>query len=304
MEQISEKLNRIKTAKENIKKSIENKGVVVGDVSIENYAEKIDEITTGSSATTNDASYLFYGGARLDVAEQLMGMLGKVTSTKYMYSTCRTPKTIDISKLDTSENKDMDYMFQNDNALKNIIGIENINLDNITSLREVFSGCGFEILDLSNWNVSNIKNMQSMFSSDSSLKTLNINGWDTSKVEYMNYTWQSCRSLTDLSKLNTSSIQYIQDTLTGCTGLVNFGGFENLGMAYLTSRSANYSSYKLNLSGCTSLTHDSLMNVINNLYDIATKGCKAQSLTLGSTNLAKLTEEEIAIATNKGWTVS
>ena len=46
------------------------------------------------------------------------------------------------------------------------------------------------------------------------------------------------------------------------------------------------------------------MNVINNLYDIATKGCKSQSLQLGSDNLAKLTEEEIAIAINKGWTVS
>jgi len=46
------------------------------------------------------------------------------------------------------------------------------------------------------------------------------------------------------------------------------------------------------------------MNVINNLYDIATKGCNTQQLVLGSTNIAKLTAEEIAIATNKGWTVS
>ena len=46
------------------------------------------------------------------------------------------------------------------------------------------------------------------------------------------------------------------------------------------------------------------MNIINGLYDIATKGCNTQSLTIGSTNVAKLTAEEIAIATNKGWTVS
>ena len=46
------------------------------------------------------------------------------------------------------------------------------------------------------------------------------------------------------------------------------------------------------------------MNIINKLYDIKTKGCKAQRLQLGSTNLAKLTEEEIAIATNKGFNVS
>ena len=46
------------------------------------------------------------------------------------------------------------------------------------------------------------------------------------------------------------------------------------------------------------------MNVINNLYDIASAGVKPQQLVLGSENLAKLTAEEIKIATDKGWTVS
>ena len=46
------------------------------------------------------------------------------------------------------------------------------------------------------------------------------------------------------------------------------------------------------------------MNVINGLYDIATKGVKTQKLTIGSTNLAKLTAEQIQIATSRGWSVS
>lgn len=85
---------------------------------------------------------------------------------------------------------------------------------------------------------------------------------------------------------------------------LNFGGIKNLGMNYLTSVSANYSDYKLNLDTARNLTKDSLMNVINNLYDIASKGVQTQQLQIGSTNIAKLTAEEIAIATNKGWTVS
>jgi hypothetical protein len=96
----------------------------------------------------------------------------------------------------------------------------------------------------------------------------------------------------------------IRATFHGCISLENFGGLLNLGQAYDTTQSANYSNYTFGLSSCTVLTHDSLMNVINGLYDIATKGCNTQSLVLGSTNLAKLTSEEIAIATNKGWTVS
>lgn len=49
---------------------------------------------------------------------------------------------------------------------------------------------------------------------------------------------------------------------------------------------------------------ESLMNIINNLYDIATAGVQPQKLQLGSTNLAKLTDEEKVIATNKGWSLS
>lgn len=81
------------------------------------------------------------------------------------------------------------------------------------------------------------------------------------------------------------------------------GGFENLGMAYNTSASENNNNYQLRVD-FFKLTHESLMNVINNLYDIKTKGVKPQQLILGTTNLAKLTAEEIAIATSKGWTVN
>lgn len=65
------------------------------------------------------------------------------------------------------------------------------------------------------------------------------------------------------------------------------------------SNSSNYF-----ISGCSSLTHDSLMNVINGLYDRKTAGYSVISLRFGSTNLAKLTDEEKAIATNKGWTLT
>ena len=59
------------------------------------------------------------------------------------------------------------------------------------------------------------------------------------------------------------------------------------------------------------------MDVINKIYDLnitygvydeegnpGTGTLYTQDLILGETNLAKLTPEEIAIATNKGWTVS
>lgn len=94
------------------------------------------------------------------------------------------------------------------------------------------------------------------------------------------------------------------------TFFTTFNGISNLGKAY-TQQAANYANYTLDLSKSTGLTHDSLMNVINGLYDlnltynVAGGGTLyTQKLILGSTNLAKLTDDEIAIATNKGWTVS
>ena len=95
---------------------------------------------------------------------------------------------------------------------------------------------------------------------------------------------------------------------TNCNSLTTLGGLLNLGQAYDTSKSANYSNYKLDLSKSTALTEQSLINVLTNLYDIKTKGCKAQQVILGSTNLAKLVSEEgqqaLSSATEKGWTLS
>ena len=141
-----------------------------------------------------------------------------------------------------------------------------------------------------------------MFYSSNYLKY--VQGFDTSNVTTMYSMFTYCQNLVTVPKLNASKVVMVSNMFGDCRNLTNLGGLENLGQAYDTTKSANYSSYKLDLSGSNKLTHDSLMNVINNLYDIKSKGCNPQSLVLGSTNLAKLTSEEIAIATEKGWTVS
>ena len=147
-----------------------------------------------------------------------------------------------------------------------------------------------------------ITNMESMFGICELIKTIpNIN---TSNVTNMSEMFYGCITLETLPKLNCSNVERINDVLTNCPKLQNIGGFENLGQAYKTTMAANYYYYKLALSFSNNLTHDSLMNVINNLYDIKSKGCNVQSLILGSTNISKLSAEEVAIATNKGFNVS
>lgn len=60
------------------------------------------------------------------------------------------------------------------------------------------------------------------------------------------------------------------------------------------------------MNAATGLTHESLMNIINNLYDlnltynVAGGGTLyTQKLVIGEENIAKLTADEIAIATAK-----
>ena len=47
-------------------------------------------------------------------------------------------------------------------------------------------------------------------------------------------------------------------------------------------------------------TREALLEIIGNLKTVTT----TKRLTMGATNLAKLTEEDKAIATNKGWTLA
>ena len=199
-----------------------------------------------------------------------------------------------------------------------------INTENLTTMYQFFMNCQ-NLTNIPKINTSNVTNMNMMFGSCVKLKT--IPALDTSKVTSMSSMFYRS-GITIIPELNTSNLRYVTDMFYVCVNLitipklnfesvtnvssflysannvVNIGGFENLGAAYLTTASANYSYYRLDLTSCSKLTHESLMNVINNLYDIKTKGCKAQSLRLGATNLAKLTEDEIAIAQNKGWNVS
>lgn len=157
-------------------------------------------------------------------------------------------------------------------------------------------------------NIGNRTRLSDMFAQMNNL--LSIEEMDTSNVTSMYGMFRECENLITIPALNAEKVTDIDGVLSYTNSLTNVGGFINLGMAYDTSKEANYSYYTLQLgrlymdSYSKNLTHESLMNIINNLYDIKTKGCNAQKLILGSTNVNKLTSEEIALATNKGWTVS
>lgn len=221
-------------------------------------------------------------------------------------------------------------IFENCSKLGEIPNVSNTS--SLTNISQTFNKCvAVKEIDLSNWNVSNVKYATWLFKDCNAVKKINISNWNLDKCTEMTTWFQYDWALQELyiNNINTSKITNMYGVFSSCSSLnkivglfqgdslinlntafsrvgalTDFNGFENLGKAYDTSQEANYGSYTLDLSECTKLTHDSLVSIINNLYDINTKGCNAQQLKIGATNIAKLTSEEIAIATSKGWTVS
>lgn len=222
--------------------------------------------------------------------------LSKTTSMYNMFVGCSSLKTIPL--LDTSHITNMMRTFADCSRLESI---SQLDTSNVTDMSSCFNSCS-RLKTIPLLNTSKVTTMNSMFQYAQGLET--IPQIDMSNVEDVRNMFYLCTRLKSLPKLNWQKVNNIYTTFQQCGHLVDLGGFENLGMAYETTKDANYSFYSLKFQQSYNLTHDSLMNVINNLYDIKTKGCKPQQLVLGSDNLTKLSEEERNIVVSKGWTLS
>lgn len=176
-----------------------------------------------------------------------------------------------------------------------------------TDMRDMFAYCeNIDNIDVSQYDVSQVGQFGGCFQHCYSLQSIDLSSWNiqqnAANIGYLFYRSRGLKTIKmpqDLSKVGS-----VQNAFNDCTALENLTFGSNLGQSFSTSQLAQSSLYTIDLSRSLSLTHDSLMSVINGIYDIASIGVQTQRLILNATNLAKLTADEIAIATNKGWTVS
>lgn len=136
-------------------------------------------------------------------------------------------------------------------------------------------------------------NIGGCFASCTSLKSLVLPDGFGQNATVFTYKWNGCfQNCNQLESLHLPSgfgqkANSLANCFYKCTALKTITGNPNFKVS-------------LNLSYSENLTHDSLMVVINGLQTVTT----TQTLTLGSTNLAKLTEADKKIATDKGWTLA
>ena len=158
-------------------------------------------------------------------------------------------------------------------------------------------------------------NLYGCFLSCRSLTQLAIPAGFGQNAIYIHYCFSGCTSLTSLT-LPTGfgqAAQYAQSCFGECTSLTSLTLPTGFGQKVinLSNCFAKCTALKtitgnpnfkvsFSLSDSTQLTHDSLMVIINGLQTVTS----TQTLTLGSTNLAKLTEADKQIATDKGWTLA
>ena len=138
-------------------------------------------------------------------------------------------------------------------------------------------------------DTSNGTNFSNMFRDCK--KSTSIPALDTSNGTNFSYMFRFCKALTSIPQLN----------LTKATTNKFTSMFDNCDALVDLNVVGTINATGLDVSESTLLSHDSLMSIINAL-DTKTSG--TYKVTLGATNLAKLTAEEIAIAEGKGWTLA
>lgn len=131
-------------------------------------------------------------------------------------------------------------------------------------------------------DTENVTDMYGMFINCRFLTT--IPQFDTSNVTNMENMFSGCYKITSIPKLNIIKVTSMGYIFVGCSSL------EEIHMININT--------DLDISASTKFTREALLEIIGNLK-AQTSGTK--TLTMGETNLAKLTEADKKIATDKGW---
>ena len=122
-----------------------------------------------------------------------------VTSLDNLFKNANNMKTLTFAKgIDTSKIKSMIYMFYSCESLVSL-DLSSFNTSNCTNFSGMFRYCSsLGSLDLSSFNTSNCTNFYGMFNNCSSLGSLDLSNFDTSKCTDFGYMFNNCNKLTHI----------------------------------------------------------------------------------------------------------
>ena len=115
------------------------------------------------------------------------------------------------------------YMFS---GCKTITGLDfsNFNSSNVVDMNQMFYQCNeLEYLNISNLDTSSVTNMNMMFFGCLKITSIDISNFDTSKVVNMDALFDYCENIKSLNleSFNTSSAVTMRSMFMGCTKLIS-----------------------------------------------------------------------------------
>ena len=118
------------------------------------------------------------------------------------------------------------WWFGNCFYLTEIEGIENLNTQNVTDMRDMFTCCyALTSLDVSNFNTQNVEDMTDMFLGCKGLSLLDLSNFNTERVENMSFMFSGCSTLQTIfasDKFVTDQVFGGDDMFLDCTNLKGF----------------------------------------------------------------------------------
>lgn len=285
---ISKEIERIQQAKKDIGDAIVRKGGSVSGT-IDTYAKSV--MALGDYTFTQVCDVVNKSDAKN--VDLTMIDVSNVTSFYNAFANNKTIENVNVSNWNTLQVTNMRSTFYICDKLQSV-SCENWRLDNCTSMFAMFDSClALKNFDPSRWNTSKVTNMEWVFIRCASLTSLDLSNWDTSQVTIMNNFFNSCTSLTslDISGWNTSKVHGMRNMLYNCVSLETLK-CDNLILP-------NIELGNIGLVYSTKLSVDSIVGLLNALP----QSDKGYSFQIGSDNIGKLSDEQKAIATDKGWTL-
>lgn len=153
------------------------------------------------------------------------------------------------------------------------------------SVENMFYGCT-ALKTVSIGKLTKCKTFKSVFYNCSALERISY--LDTSNATNVSNLFDGCTNLTDVPLLDCSKLTTATSGLFNrCKSLTNLGGFTNL-------------KYSLVLTDSDLITRESMINIFNTIANVTA----SRSIEISQTVYNRLTADDIAIAINKGWTVS
>ncbi len=225
--------------------------------------------------------------------------LSQVHSIRNIFYNCNDLRNVNLDSCDTRNVTDMSAAFLGTTKLKSI-SLKPLNLSSLNEFDDCFFRSGIESIDMSNMNLSRIRDMTSAFYRCNNLKYADFDNSDLSNLASLAKCFSHCQALEEASFANIKAhdLYSLRETFYGCPLLkrISFDG------AQIGNPDTDYNDYNAfcfsdTFNGCKSLRSASL-NLTSPLYCYTFENTFKNCAALHSVDLSSLKPTENAELTS------